>query len=109
MTLAFPKGVKPPRNPKPDAKVRDRKYLDAFRGEACWGCGCQDGTVVGAHIRAGEYAGTSTKPDDDLTVPLCSKCHNYCDEFPGNKYEPWVNLVLKNLARARYRIWSRND
>jgi hypothetical protein len=109
MTLAFPKGQKPGRIEKPDAKLRDPKYLRAYEGEACWGCGCQDETVVGAHIRPGEYAGRGSKPDDDLTIPLCAKCHKHCDEFPGNKYEPWVNLVLKNLARARYRIWSSHD
>lgn len=104
MTLAFPKGVKPGRIEKPDAKVRDRKYLDSYEGEACWACG-STGTTVGAHIRDGECAGMGTKPSDDLTIPLCAKCH--ADQEANRGPWWWLENVLKPIARRRYQVWSR--
>ena len=54
--------------------IRDRKYLNSYRDARCYACGARDGTVVGAHIRSG-FFGIGAKPGDDLTMPLCAKCH----------------------------------
>lgn len=85
-------------------KVRDRKYLDSFNGDVCWGCG-SIGTTVAAHVRDGELAGMGSKPDDDLTVPLCASCH--ADQEANRGAEWWLENVLKPILRRRYVQWKR--
>ena len=79
-------------------RLRDRKYLDSFEGRPCEACGIEDGTIVGAHLRAGLEGGTSLKPPDDLVAALCYRCHLLDDT------ETWLR-VLKNLLRERYQSW----
>ena len=97
--------------------LRDRKYLDSFRGAACWACGAQDGTVVAAHIRHGMAGGMGLKPDDSLTHPLCGKCHA---EQGKGEFEFWTLDVrpdlkdahmqsIKDAARTRYKIWKEKQ
>ena len=95
----------PPKQPL----IRDRKYLNSYRDAACYACGAHDGTVVGAHIRAG-FFGMGVKPDDSLTLPLCAKCH--ADQGAG-EVAFWDNLYghdginrAKAAARRRYQLWS---
>ena len=87
--------------------VRDRKYLDSFGDEACWCCGAQDGTVVGAHIRAGELAGMGRKPSDDLVIPLCHRCHMHQEEHPGAEW--WLENILKPITRRKYEMWRKDN
>ncbi len=82
--------------------IRDRKYLDSFRGETCLNCGVSDETVVGAHIRWGNEGGTGYKPSDDLTLPLCFKCHK---SFDADHSSIWLAVMVKNMARRRYQEW----
>jgi len=81
--------------------IKDPKYRKSFRDETCWACEANDGTVVGAHIRWNEFAGTGRKPSDDLIIPLCFTCHADQEANPGPEW--WVQNVLKSIARARYR------
>ena len=81
-------------------RVDDERYLKTFKGETCWNCGSGDETVIPAHIRAGHEGGGGLKPGDDLTVPLCGRCHADQEGNPG----PWWWLgCLKNMARRRFR------
>ena len=93
--------------------LRDRKYLDSLRDAACWVCGLRDGTVVGAHIRAG-FAGIGAKPDDDMALPLCHKCHALQHDIGEPSF--WANAYriddkaeaiecVKADARGRYVGW----
>ena len=89
--------------------IRDRKYLDSYRDAACYACGAHDGTVVGAHIRHGHGGGMGLKPGDDMTLPLCAKCHAgqgngevaFWDKVYGHD---GINRA-KAAARRRYQLW----
>ena len=83
-------------------RMRDPDYLKSFKGAMCWHCGLKDDTVVGAHIRWGQEGGTGLKPDDNLTVPLCGRCHAKQESQPGPEF--WADM-LKRWARWRYEEW----
>lgn len=87
-------------------RLRDPAYLKSFRDAACIVCGARDGTVVGAHIRTGHEGGMGLKPDDDLTLPLCYRCH--MDQHDNPTPEWWLEKVVKAIARRRYRTWRRD-
>ncbi len=82
------------------ARVSDRKYLDSFRDRTCESCDTQDGTIIPAHVRAGEHAGLGRKPDDSLTVALCHRCHMEQEANPGPDW--WFEHVFKRYLRTRY-------
>lgn len=88
-------------NPKRQP-LRDRRYLNSFCGRSCWNCGSGDDTVIGAHIRWGQEGGIGLKPSDDLTVPLCWRCHAEQEANPGPLW--WAQMV-KNMARLAYQQW----
>lgn len=81
--------------------IRDEAYRRSAVDSACVVCGREGhhGDVVMAHIRSGNEGGTSYKPGDDLTLPLCSQHH-------AEKAEEWLD-VLKAIARNRYATWRR--
>jgi len=90
-------------------RLRDRQYLASYNGAQCFTCGIQDGTIVGAHIRTGSYCGVASKPDDDLTMPSCSKCH--AEQHRIGEEEFWKKhghtiAQIKEIARERYRKWN---
>ena len=98
-------------------RIRDRKYLDSFRGAACWACGAQDGTVVAAHIRHGMAGGMALKPDDSLTLPLCAGCHAMQGAsetkfwqvvYSKVKYAEGID-VAKEAAIRRYYKWKEKQ
>lgn len=91
--------------PKP-VRIRDRAYLDYLGTQPCASCGASDGTVVGAHIRAGHEGGTSLKPADDLTLPLCFRCHASQERQPGPMW--WLENIVKPMARRMYARWSQS-
>jgi hypothetical protein len=90
-------------------RIRDRKWLDTFEHKECWNCG-EDGSVsksvVPAHIRWASLSGTSLKPGDDLTVPLCGRCHADQEANPGPE---WWAECLKNYVRSIYRAWKQSQ
>lgn len=88
-------------------KIVDKNYRTSFRGKQCEACGIQDDTIVGAHVRAGEYAGMGTKPSDDLIVALCFHCHAEQESEPGAMW--WLNNILKPILRERYVRWKNNN
>lgn len=65
--------------------------------------------AVGAHIRAGEYAGRGQKPSDNLTLPLCDQCHRDQELYQGPQAEWFLENVLKPYLRRRYRRWQRGE
>jgi len=84
--------------------IRDKKYLRWIAGHNCINCDAYDvGTIVAAHIRWGHEGGTSLKPGDDLTVPLCFDCHADQEAHPGPEW--WAN-ALKNRLREQYLHWK---
>jgi len=95
--------------------VRDRPYLNSFRGNPCEAsrngidlCGeLSVDTVVGAHINDEEYSGVASKTDDDLCLALCYDCHASQTAHPGGSW--WLNNVLKPMARRRFRDWKNGN
>lgn len=85
-------------------RVRDRAFLDHQGTRACARCGARDGTVVGAHVRSGNEGGTSLKPSDDLSAPLCHTCHMEQEANPGPLW--WFENVLKPMLRSQYESWK---
>lgn len=87
-------------------KVIDEKYRASFRNRVCIAasgdgfslCGLPS---VGAHIRAGEYAGVGTKPSDDLILPLCDRHHREQEASPGAEW--FLENIVKPMARRMYR------
>jgi len=97
--------------PKPDPPWRSEEYRAYVASHRC--CLCQkkrgpQGGVVAAHIGS---RGTSQKPPDYQTVPLCYDCHAREHGRPG--YEPlsrderehlvWVALKLAGKFIAAIR------
>lgn len=60
---------------------RNRKILDAAKGQPCMRCGKEDGTTVAAHSNYQEDGKGMGKKADDLFVAfLCADCHRWMDE-----------------------------
>lgn len=101
-------------------RVKDRKFLDEYKGKVCEVCGSV-GTTIPAHVRAGHEGGMGLKPSDELTVGLCHPCHMkqeanpglfwwvdnlpdrwWCDNVPYEYLFDGIKLGLKE----RYRAWK---
>lgn len=54
--------------------ARDAQYRAFVRSQACCCCGTTD-HVEAAHTKAIGNGGTSQKPSDYGTIPLCTDCH----------------------------------
>lgn len=89
-------------------KVLDEVYRKSYKDRLCAasrnGIDLCAGPAIGAHIRAGEVAGTGTKPSDDLTEALCNECHMDQESHPGEKW--WFENVYKPQRRRAYREWK---
>ncbi len=96
-TSMLPYGIK--------RKLRDDKYRKSFKGQSCGACGINDETIVGAHIRTGEYAGIGTKPDDNLIIGLCHACHLDQGDKPGAEW--YLENIVKPQARRNYEQWKQ--
>lgn len=104
-------------NPKAPV-VRDQAYLDSYRYAACIVCGRQgQDDVVGAHLRWGSGAGIGRKPGDDLTLPLCARCHQEQHAIGEEQFWyarffrlriPVMMEALRAIARERYRKWKES-
>lgn len=53
----------------------DKKRLARIREMPCLLCGKAPPSDP-AHLRIGHVGGTGLKPPDELTVPLCRRCHD---------------------------------
>ena len=84
-------------------RMEDRTYLDSFRGRPCEACGTEDGTIVAAHVSVGHEGGQNRKADDNLTVALCSRCHESQGANPGPWW--WLQNFMKPMLRRRYQAW----
>ena len=78
-----------PANPKLGI-YRSPKYLKFVRSHPCIVC-CK--TSQAHHVRRSYWgAGTSIKPHDYVTIPLCLDCHS-----PDTEKELNVELIIINL------------
>lgn len=60
--------------------VRSKKLMEMYRTIACQNCGCDNGTVCGAHSNQAKHGkGKGIKASDQFCASLCSLCHALCD------------------------------
>ena len=79
--------------------VRDKSHLAFIRTLPCCLCG-QAPPSEAAHLRLGGAGGTSIKPADDLTLPLCHDCHDTETRTGPPKF--WrLRLSIDNVLVAR--------
>lgn len=92
-------------------RLVDKAYRHPYKDATCLasrnGIDLCMRSAVGAHCRAGEYAGGAQKPTDQLTIPLCHECHSDQELYQGPQAEWWLENVLKPQMRRRYRRWRR--
>ena len=86
---------------------RNRKLLDAAKGQSCIRCGADDGTIVAAHY-SGLYSdqlgkGAGQKAWDLFVAFLCRDCHATFDSYKdGNddaRAAKFMLLILKTQMR----------
>jgi len=84
-------------NPVPKHKTfRSKKYLDFIRGKPC--CNCyRPAPSDPHHVRFDGNGGTSLKPPDTCTIPLCRECHGLTQEFKEGGASFW--LALKAMVK----------
>lgn len=92
-----------------ERRTVDTAYRQSFKERVCEAsdngidlCGLP---CVGAHVRAGEYAGHAQKPSDDLIVGLCVRHHAEQESESGLHW--WMENVWKPMLRRRYREWRK--
>jgi len=85
---------------------RSRKLLNYAKEYPCIRCGCDNGTVVGAHY-SGRYSqilgkGAGVKAHD-LVAFLCSSCHAHFDSYAdGNddyRAAEFLLLIVRQIAK----------
>ena len=67
---------------------RNRKLLQAAKGEDCKHCGRRDGTIVAAHSNSRTHGkGLGLKSHDIFIADLCVVCHaNYDRKYTATLY-----------------------
>ena len=81
---------------------RNKKLLDAARGQPCMHCGIEDGTTVAAHSNQAKHGkGMSIKAHDCFVAFLCFRCHAQLDQgskmLKAEKVEMWRNAYDKTM------------
>ena len=92
--------------------IRDRKYLDWVRTQACVVTG-RTGESEPAHLRLLGEGGMGMKPGDNLVLPLHHELHRrQSTEGEGavwlwcaNEYPEFYFRLLQNEAKRRYQMW----
>lgn len=87
---------------------RNKKILDAAKGESCtWpGCGVCDGTIVFAHSNMSIHGKSSHQKSDDIFGAfLCYECHHYYDCLPANDTNgPKEHYFMRAMSATLRRL-----
>jgi hypothetical protein len=84
--------------PYPKAKtLRSKEYLAFIRTHPCCNCG-HSAPSEPHHVRFGGNAGTSLKPPDTHTIPVCRDCHDLMQEYRGFDLEIALKTMVKMLS-----------
>lgn len=82
-------------------KIRSKKMRRGAEGQRCTYCGCQDGTIVGAHyqgFRSHQFGkGTGTKPHDLCIADLCFRCHT---KFDMSEISTLTDPILRRIDES---------
>ncbi len=94
---------KPPKSGIERAPRREwpshRKWV---RGFACAICGLVghecSGKIECAHVRTGTDGGTSIKPSDWWTIPMCEEAHKLQHQIGESAFERRYSIIMKKIA-----------
>jgi hypothetical protein len=90
-------------------QIRSASHLKWIRGHVCSVCGTsgnmQMGRIEAAHVRSGTDGGTSLKPGDNWTIPLCSFHHQMQHAWGENGFENFHKIDMRAIAQA---LWLRS-
>ena len=64
-----------------------------------------EGRIEAAHVRLGTDGGTSVKPSDCYTVPLCSKAHREQHYIGERDFEARYGIDMKKIATG---LWQKS-
>ena len=109
----IPKRKKRERMAHKDATViRCAAHLQFIRGHECsvagrttdngWAHTCT-GPIVAAHVRTGTDGGTSMKPSDCWTIPLCDGAHTFQHAVGEPEFERRLGIDMKAIAAELWR------
>jgi len=93
------------------APYRNRRILDAAKGETCVRCGANDETVVAAHYsgmgahRLGK--GMGQKADDHCVAWLCIACHQEMDSYSEGNGDARAAEFLMLILETQRRLLDR--
>lgn len=84
-------------------RIVNPAFRASARGRVCdvMGCGRQDDSVVGAHLRIslpGMPGAIGAKPSDSLLLFLCHECHSTIDRRVPVSAEEYINFLLRIIA-----------
>lgn len=83
-------------------------HLAWVRGHECAIVGKGDhvcsGRIEAAHVRIGTGGGTSLKPADCHTIPLCSEAHRLQHQIGETSFERRFGIKMREIAEGLARI-----
>lgn len=86
---------------KPNLRLR-AQHLAFIRTLPCTSCG-RKAPSEAAHVRCGSDGGTSLKPSDRYTIPLCGGCHQRQHQMGELSF--WADLKIDPLDTS-LRLWT---
>jgi hypothetical protein len=79
--------------------MRSARHLEWVRSLKCCVPGCNNRSTVAHHVRNGTSAGTSIKPGDEWTVPLCQDHHHAGHAIGWRSFELRHGIDLREQAK----------
>lgn len=88
-----------------DGRIHCPAHLAWVRGHNCAvGNALCQGPIEAAHVRTGTDGGTSLKPSDCWTIPLCSLHHAQQHQMGEGRFEWMHKADMKKIAQALWDI-----
>jgi hypothetical protein len=84
-------------------RIVNPAFRASARGRVCdvFGCGRQDDSVVGAHIRRtrpGMLGAGATKPSDSQILFLCAQCHDRLDGRTLMEPDDYIDFLIDIIS-----------
>jgi len=88
------------------SQIRSAGHLKWIRGHECAvSCALCWGRIEAAHVRRGTDGGTSMKPGDNWTIPLCASHHAGQHAVGEETFERVHCIDMKAIAKA---LWDKS-
>jgi hypothetical protein len=93
-----------PMGVKVSTVIRSPGHLAWIRKRECAvASGACSGVTEAAHVRTGTDGGTSLKPGDNWTLPLCSHHHRWQHNNGEASFEVFFKINMKAIAQAMWQ------